>query len=247
MGRPRNETNHGLRRLAARGLVFQPDGGPGYGLTRPGVTLLALRAGMEPVPYARSRRWSVQKDADGRWQLSLDMWLRARAHTNIILAFMAGLLRFGPAHDARLTYWLYLPEMSSDPAGASARLIPDARGCLALTGGVHDLAFCLEVDRRWQKGRGVRQKLLVYYNRGAFSAGVRGRPERLLIVVESEDEARVQTLRGHFRELDELYHTRLRVWIVRRDQLEAGHNHLDPYQAVWRTPWDSKGVSPFSA
>lgn len=246
MGRRSTDVAAEIGQLTTRGLVFKPDGGPGYGLAWPGVTLLALRAGLEPVRYARLRQWTVRKGPNGRPELSLDMWLRTRAHTNIILRFMAGLLRSGPANDARLTYWLYLPEMPPDPAGGSARLMPDARGCLAL-GGVHELAFCLEVDRRWEKGCGVRQKLQVYYDRGAFSAGARGRPDRLLIVVEDADEARLQKLRQHLRDLDETYHTRLRAWVVRRDQLEAGNNHLDPYRAVWRTPWDSQGVAPFSA
>jgi hypothetical protein len=210
------------------------------------VTFLALRAGLDPVKYARLRRWTVRKGQDGRPELSLRQWLRTWAHTRIILQVMAGLLRAGTAHGARLTYWYYLSEVAANPGGQGKRLMPDARGSVRV-GGVHEMAFCLEVDRRWRRGKEVRRNLQAYYDNGSFNAGARGRPDRLLIVTEKGDEARVQKLRQHLRELDELYHTRLQAWVARRDQLNVGHDHLDPYRPVWRSPWNSEGASPFAS
>jgi len=57
----------------------------------------------------------------------------------------------------------------------------------------------------------------------------------LLIVVERDDEARLQALRRRIMWLNGHYRLQLDVRLTRADLLDDGKNKLNPTKPVWRT------------
>ncbi len=252
LGQDAHNVSRELRSLRARGLIARPPDTHGSGLAWRGLALLAYQAGFEPEEYARLRRWPLIVDEQGQCRLSLEAWLAQREHTEITLAFLAGLRRCGPAARLTLAEWDHTPWPETFPAedGRSQRLTPDARGLVRVCGDTPahcvETPFWLEVDCGTLAGRRLMDKLARYYAVGGPGAGVRGRAERLLIVVPQGDEARLQGLRRRLRRLDEYYGTQLDVRLARLDQLDAGQGRLDPTRRVWRGIRDSTFMNAFN-
>jgi hypothetical protein len=103
-----------------------------------------------------------------------------------------------------------------------------------------DTPFWLEVDRGTTRGARLWEKLRRYYRAGGGAPGLRGRAERILIVVPRDDEARLQQLRRRLRDLDGRYHMQLDVLLTRLDLIEDAPGRLDPSRKAWRTPYRSE-------
>ena len=239
-----------LRDLRTRGLIEPPEAA-GQGLTWRGLALLAYQAGFEPNRYAALRGWPVKQDEAGHDQLSLDAWLAHRQHTEITLAFLVGLCRFGPPAHLRLAEWDHTPWPECFPGDAHPRqLIPDGRGLvLARTPAqtrISETAFWLEVDRATVNGRRLTAKLARYYAVGGPRPGMQGRAERLLIVVPANNEGRLRLFCRRFRKLDQFYAVKLDVRITRLDLLDAGYDRINPTLPVWRTPYSSTFLPAFN-
>lgn len=242
-----------VSRLRQAGLIEHPaPEDAGYGLTWRGLALLAAQAGFLPRPYAALRRWPVS-DGDHGPRYSLGYVLRVREHTQIILDFLVGLRRAAELERLALQRWEHLQLMEESMALGQevpvARLMPDAEGRVRsfgqTTGQSVDTPFWLEVDRGTLKGRALHEKLRRYYRLRGDTPGVRGRPERLLIVVERDAEGRLRSLCRHLKQLDDMYHTRLDVRLTRLDLITDRPGRLDPTRVVWRTPYDNHFRSPF--
>jgi hypothetical protein len=240
------------RRLAAHQLIWAPEGERGWLLSGSGLALLAAQAGLAPGDYARLRRWPVRSE-NGRPTYSPQALLGQREHTRLILSFLSGLCRRGPAAGLRLVEWdhvqcAYDLTEKDDVArqlpalrALQLRLIPDASGLIDVpvkAAETRRFPFWLEVHRAGKRGRELTKKLVKYY-RAQWGRGTRRALPRLLVVVGRNDEERLQALRRRFRALDRAYHTRLDVRLTRADLLVSGREHLDPTRRVWRTPYDS--------
>lgn len=244
--------------LKAWGLVEHPaPGESGYVLTWAGVKLLAAQAGFAPEEYAELVRWSVQyKDKKPRY--SAQAWLTNREHTQLVLDFLVGLRRQGPAAGLNLRLWDHVqcvfafpPQTaSSEATDLLAFIIPDASGVVRagrhLGAPYSDTYFWLEIDRGSINGRALMKKLARYYEVGGPREGLNGRPVRVLIVVERDDEARLQALRRRLITLNTHYRTQLDVRLTRVDLLEKKRGRLDPTRKVWRTLTSSEFVSAFN-
>jgi hypothetical protein len=216
----------------------------GYGLTWRGLTLLAVQAGHLPKPYAELRHWPVTEDEHGP-RYSLEAALRVREHTDIVIEFLVGLRKAAERERLALQRWEHMQTFEESLAHGTraVRVMPDAEGCIRSFGPAPehyvDTPFWLEVDRGTLNGRALQEKLRRYYRLRSDTPGVRGRRERLLIVVERDAEGRLRTLCRRLRTLDEAYHTRLDVRLTRLDLLDNGHGRLNPARRVWRTPYAS--------
>jgi hypothetical protein len=201
-----------------------------------------------PDRYADLRRWPVTYDSHGQSQYSLGALLAQAAHTAIILEFLVGLRRFGPARGVTLRTWDHvlcleiIPDL--EQADRSRRIIPDAVGRVAVAGG-REISFWLEVDRGTLRGRALTRKLTRYYIVGGPQPAARGRGVRLLVVVAPGDEARLRNLQQRFQDLDQRYQAQLDVRLSRADLLEAGHGRLDPTRSVWRTAYRDDFLTAF--
>ncbi|MGQ0605298.1 MAG: replication-relaxation family protein [Anaerolineales bacterium] len=200
-----------ISRLRHMGLIAHPVyDEAGYGLAWRGLTLLALQAGYLHRPYAELRRWPVMADERGP-RYSLEAALRVREHTEIVIEFLVGLRRAAERERLALRRWEHMQLMEESPSDgretATVRVLHDAEGCVRSFGTTlehyADTLFWLEVDRGTLNGRALQDKLIRYYRLRSDTPGVRGRPERLLIVVERDDEGRLQSLCRRLRTLDE--------------------------------------------
>jgi hypothetical protein len=226
-------------------------------LTWLGVALLAAQAGFEPVEYARLMNWPVNKE-NGRLCYSVEAWLASAEHNRLVLEFLVGLRRHGPARGLSLLYWDHLgcrqalPLEKPLPKGRGWRLlhqgwvIPDAMGTVRLPAETAarqvDIAFWLEVDRGSQRGAQLWEKLRRYYRLGGARGGLVGHLPRLLFVVEGEDEARLQAVRRRLLMLNQQYGIRLDARLTRVDLLRNEKGQLDPTRRVWRTPDSSEFI-----
>lgn len=232
-----------LGRLARAGLLVR-EAAPGFGCapSARGLRLLAALAGLTPERYARARHWPVWTDAQGEVQLRLAGVLRQRAHDRQVLRVLRGLRQL--RGDVTLAAWAHGAGVREQLRGGRdlpAGLIPDARFTLrAFEPGRAqwvDTACWLEVDRSTMQGPALRAKLRRYYQLRRDRLGLRGRPERLLIIVPADDEARLQLFRRRLRELDGRHEARLDAWVTRWDLIRRGGVD-DLTQPIWRTAHD---------
>jgi hypothetical protein len=237
-----------LKALREAGLVEQPRELASHVLTWTGVTLLAAQDGFYPDRYAELRRWPVTYDSRGQPGYSVEALLAQPDHTAVILGFLVGLRRFGPAQGLTLRIWDHvlclLSFLDRDEADRSRRVIPDAVGRVRVAGGT-ETTFWLEVDRGTVRGQALTRKLMRYYIVGGPQPAASGLGVRLLVVVGPSDEARLRTLQRRFQDLDQRYQARLDVRLTRADLLEAGHGRLDPTRSVWRTAYRDDFLTAF--
>lgn len=252
----------GLKELQEIGLIAHPNADEaGYVLAHHGLALLAAQAGMTPTEYAKLRRWPVRRD--GRQvHYAVDTLLICRAHTRLVMEFLVGLRRCGPRAHLKLLAWDHVQCIHEFPSELVARarkretnpwrtdpnarrVIPDANGIVRAYGATPaqyvDKAFWLEVDRHTEKGKALMNKLNRFY-RYCLSmpswppsrAAEQERP-RLLIVVERDDESRLQALRRRLLALNQRWRMKLDVRLTRVDLLDDGKDRLDPTRKAWRT------------
>jgi hypothetical protein len=236
-------------------------GKPGYVLTWRGVALLAAQASFfDPVEYARLMNWPV-KEENGQPRYSVDAWLASAEHNRLVLEFLVGLRRNEQSRRLRVYRWDHLncrqgiPSEKPLPKARGWRLLyqtwisPDASGMVRAFGETDghyvDTTFWLEVDRRGQRGTELWKKLSRYYQKGGARGGWVGQTPRLLIMVDREDEARLQALRRRLQVLNERYHFRLDVRLSRLDLLLDERGQLDPTRRAWRTLESSEFVEAF--
>jgi hypothetical protein len=250
MGINKAMASAGLKALREVGLVEQPRDHDGHVLTWAGVTLLAAQDGLYPGRYAELRRWPVAYDSRGQPRYSVEALLAQPGHTAVILGFLVGLRRFGPAQGISLRIWDHvlclLSFLDREQADRSRRVIPDAVGRVQATGGT-ETTFWLEVDRGTVRGRALTRKLMRYYIVGGPQPAARGLGVRLLVVVGLGDEGRLRTLQRCFRDLDQRYQAQLDVRLTREDLLDAGHGRLNPTRPVWRTAYGDDFLTAFGA
>jgi hypothetical protein len=109
-----------------------------------------------------------------------------------------------------------------------------------------DTHFWLEIDRHTVRGEALSKKLARYYEVGGPREGWIGRQARILIVVERDDEGRLQSIRRRLLALNAQYRAQLDVRLTRVDLLDDGQEGLDPTRKVWRTLESSAFVSAFN-
>jgi hypothetical protein len=250
MGISKARASLGLDALRVEGLVERCPDHVGHVLAWAGVAFLAAQAGFPPDQYAEMRRWPVACDESGRPRYSVEALLAHADHTNLILRILVGLRRSGPQHGILLTTWDHVLCMETFPDHRRERgvhrAIPDATGRVQSPDGTI-ITFWLEIDRGTVQGRALTRKLSRYYAVSGLGRDVRGRGQRILIVVEADDEARLVKIQRRIRGLDERYRVRLDVRLTRADLLNVGRGWLDPLRPVWRTAHASEFVSPFDA
>ncbi len=248
----------GVRELKKRALIDHPaPDETGYVLTWAAVELLAAQAGFSPDEYAELVRWPVRYQ-DGRPRYSAETWLATREHTRLVLDFLVGLHRHGPKAHLRLRLWdhvncLYEFQTRapvSDLPSLPAFVIPDASGMVqaASESGRQfvDTNFWLEIDRHSVRGEALLKKLARYYEVGGPQDALIGRQVRVLLVVERDDESRLQAIRRRLLALNAQYRAKLDARLTRVDLLDDGQGGLDPTRKVWRTLESSTFMSAFN-
>jgi hypothetical protein len=254
LGRTRKAVADGLRELIDIGLIHHPNiAEAGYVMTSWGLELLAGQAGFSRAEYAKLRHWPVR--TEGRVvHYAVEGLLACRAHTRLVLDFLVGMRCYGEGVHWRLLTWDHVqcliefpfqptPEKppkrrSSQPARSEPpRVSPDAMGQVRVFSPTvkqyTDTAFWLEVDRSTEKGQALWGKLDRYYRIQNVNVKVRSWP-RLLIVVERDDEARLQALRRRLIWLNGHYKLQLDVRLTRADLLDDDGGKLNPTKKVWR-------------
>jgi hypothetical protein len=241
-------------RLRRRGLITDlEEGGGGLLLSERGLALLAAQVGLRGLAYCRLRGWPVVAGPGQTARLARARLLRWQDHQAEVMAFLRGLIRYGRARGVQTLSWQHASGLREEIVDAwgrtSTHLVPDALFTVRVTGpgrttGV-DTTCWLEVDRATMAGMALRRKLRRYYRLGQAGAGVRGRLERLLIVVPAGDEGRLQLFRRRLRELDGEHGVHLNARITRWDQLYDGGRGPDPTRPVWRTPHASDLLAAF--
>jgi hypothetical protein len=93
------------------------------------------------------------------------------------------------------------------------------------------------VDRHTEKGAALMNKLARFYHYRLTQPWYSRDADlpRLLILVEQDDEARLQALRRRLLTLNQRWHTELNVRLSRVDLLADGKGKLDPTRKAWRT------------
>jgi len=265
LGRTRKAVADGLRELVDIGLIHHPNiAETGYVMTSWGLELLAAQAGFSSGEYAKLRHWPVR--TEGRVvHYAVEGMLACREHTRLVLDFLVGLRRYGEGINLRLLTWDHVqclleflfrsaPEKppkrrgSEPPRLEPPRVSPDGMGQVRVFSPTvkqyTDTTFWLEVDRSTEKGKALWSKLDRYYRIQNVNPKVRSWP-RLLIVVERDDEARLQALRRRLIWLNKHYHIQLNVRLTRADLLDDGKSKLDPTRKAWRTLDSSEFVYAF--
>ncbi len=256
----------GLKELQDHGLIDHPKADEdGYTLTHHGLALLAGQAGMTPTEYAQLRHWPVRRE--GRQvHYAVGALLACRAHTQLVLDFLVGLRRFGPRAHLKLRAWDHVQcihefpfesdwrRSKSSPARSRSdarRVIPDANGIVRAFGEKPtqfvDTTFWLEVDRHTEKGAALMNKLSRFYRYRLTQPWYRRDEDLpwLLIVVERNDEARLQALRRRLLALNQRWRTELNVRLSRTDLLDDGRGKLDPTKKAWRMVGSNEFISAF--
>ncbi len=263
LGRSRQAINSGLQDLLELKLIEHPaTQEPGYVLTSPGLALLAANVGMRPAEYARLRHWPTRPEGHAL-AYSAQGLLACQAHTRLVLDFLVGLRRYGPRARLGLVAWEHVdclyeypfetltgapskrpPKDAKDdvyhaPHPAVTRIIPDATGIVVAAGDsldqVADTSFWLEVDRGTERGRALLDKFTRYYRHAQRLPPWERQLPRLLIVVEHNDQPRLDYLCRRLIALEKRYKFELDVRLTRADRLATSRHGLDPTRKVWRT------------
>lgn len=256
----------GMGELAELGLIHRPRADePGYALTSWGLELLAAQVGLSPKEYAKLRRWPTRIE-NRVVMYAVEGFLACRRHTQLVQDFLVGLRRYGPLAQMLLLAWdqvqcaVEYPFQPTEKQAQSQtqlsasrstppRISPDGKGSVRAYGATlaqfTDTTFWLEVDRSTEKGQVLLSKLARYYRLQSGSLTPPAEWPRLLMVVERDDEARLQALRRRLVRLNKFYNRALNVRLTRVDLLDDGTGRLDPTKNVWRTLDASEFVGAF--